>query len=1163
MPLVSKSALVEDQHVDGSEENEHSLLAPSPAAVAPRRRHTRLRAKCAAGLALVAAGAAALAAQRSMSRPAASSAEALEGGLVQEAVSKKWWQEYGADAADASKRLAKEMTWEEKARLTSGLGFSWDKYNPREGFFAGTVLDVPRLGVPATNAMDAGAGFRTTDGRIVGTVTSWPSGLAASTAWDTDLMRKYASAIGKEFRRKGANQILGPSVDLARVFRGGRNVESISGEDPNFAAEQTKAYVKGMQGEGVSCVAKHFIMNTQETNRNSHNNIASSKRDLWEVHYPPFVAGIEADLAAVMCSYNGVHGERACENADLLHGDLKGKMGFKGFVMSDWWAVVDKGKGMKSGLDQVQPGNNPSGNTPPWDLNDLKGAGKDYVNDMVSRFLYGMITSNAFEEPVCTPGFGGACPQKLFDDVQQSWDTQLAREVGAASVVLLKNQDKTLPLKQGVKVALLGSACNLQQESDPSKLAWNDGDYYVVGGSGRVLSADTVTIKKGLENAGATVRGSYTDSAEDAMKVLKQSGIDVAIACGGVTSGEAKDRTSLKLDQHDFLVSLSQKMQDAGSKIPLVVITMSTGSILTSDWGARAKAVLSEFLLGQETGNAIADVLFGSVNPSGRLAVTFPDKESDGQPVCLDATCYLKEGVFVGWRNLIGFPVSYPFGHGLSYTSFKYDWKLKPIRSSSLELSVRMEVRVTNVGSAPGHEVVQLYVEFPKYAGNPESVLRGFKKTSKLAPGTSEDVTFELGDKDVSVWWENARNPNCEVRTCYGRSCYTCAERIAWFASPDGGKKTLEEATREIVEIEFPNECARCQPNFPGSRRLTREERHESDGRRLMSHDTAAVEHFVGCFADHTDDRDLSIVKGFGDYDYCSQQCQGYKFFGRQWEFECFCGNSYGKHGTSSDCRCSDDTNLGSGANCVYSQEEKHVAHYVGCFEDKSQDRDFIVLKGIGDYDFCASECKGFDFFGRQWEQECFCGNSYGKHGKTTGCECDSFNVGGDKNCVYKYTHADEQPTPKSTPAPTPKPTPKPTPAAEYVGCFMDNNEDRDFAVKKADGSIGSCQSACAGYAFMGRQWKQECFCGNTYGKHGPEIGCECDSFNIGGNMNCIYRIGEGGGPVTPTPTASPTPAPATESDGWRRMDGAFKVHVGASSRDIRLDDAFDVPQKV
>ena len=264
------------------------------------------------------------------------------------AMTTPWWREYGEDAASAAHALAAKLTAQEQLRLIQGVG--WSGWELLQNYYVGSMFAIPRLGIPSIRMQDAGQGFRTIDARNVGRVTAWPCLLGVAATWDAALTRRFAAAVGEEFRVKGANMILGPSVNVHRIARNGRNAEYLSGEDPALGSVLTGAYVEGVQSAGVAATAKHFVLNSQETNRNSESSDASD-RTLWEVYYPPFEAAVRAGAAAVMCGYNKVNGTHACGDAHILIDHLREQMGFEGFVMSDWWAVHDE-KAAAAGVDQ-------------------------------------------------------------------------------------------------------------------------------------------------------------------------------------------------------------------------------------------------------------------------------------------------------------------------------------------------------------------------------------------------------------------------------------------------------------------------------------------------------------------------------------------------------------------------------------------------------------------------------------------------------------------------------------------------------------------------------------------------------------------------------------------------------------------------------------------
>jgi len=301
------------------------------------------------------------------------------------------------------------------------------------------------------------------------------------------------------------------------------------------------------------------------------------------------------------------------------------------------------------------------------------------------------------------------------------------------------------------------------------------GDYYVVGGSGRVVSNRAISIHDALVQRGVQVAVSLSDNADDALALVETHRATVIVACGGGTTHENEDRPSLQLDQHGLLVGLSRAARDpqrVPPMPPLVVAVMAPGQVAVAPWSTGASAVAALFLAGQETGNAWADVLLGDVNPAGKLPVTFPLHEDDMTPPCEGPSanhCVYTERLDVGWRRLIHKPVGFAFGHGLSYTRFEYRWATRPALSNIMNVDdahqqngsqlatnssvqVGMSVRVRNIGSVPGAEVAQLYMRYPPVAGEPPLVLRGFVKTPVLAPNEEHLVAFAVDARGLSFW---------------------------------------------------------------------------------------------------------------------------------------------------------------------------------------------------------------------------------------------------------------------------------------------------------------------------------------------------------------------------------------------------------------------------
>ena len=698
----------------------------------------------------------------------------------------------GLPPSDIADALVSHMTSEERGRLVQGIG--WMGFQQAPGFYMGNILGVPRLGIPPIHMHDAGQGFRTTHRPMIGTVTSFPCSLAAAATWDAGLVRRMAAAIGSEFKRKGSNVLLGPGVDVARVPKNGRTAESLAGESPALGAVLGAAYVKGLQLAGVAAVAKHFSVYVQETNRALEGNGAMpaystevSERVLFEVYYWPVIAMIRAGLRGVMCSYNRVNGTGACENSALLTRDLRGRLGFDGFVLSDWWAVSTAGvRPAAAGLDQNMPGNDRI-----FDALYLEAAGHN-VSAMAARVLRGMLSAGpaplgAFTPPpppselAADTGSTAECragcdceSQMLHTNATSSTHTALAREVAAAGAVLLKNTDRLLPLQSRasslaapLRVALVGAACNATHDIEAMLEWYAIGDYYVVGGSGRVLSTAPTSLLDALRArshgrdspplSSLSLVLSLTDSVSAGVAAMAKA--DVAIACAGATARESSDRSSLTLDQAALLEGLAA----AVSNTPLVVVAYAPGPFLTAPWDAATSAILCLFLSGQETGHAAADVLFGDVNPSGRLPLTLPLNDDDGVPICTTTECSFSEGLNVGWRGMHTVPVAYPFGHGLSFTDFNYSWVGTPAVTLTAAVAtaegdddavaVALSVAVANVGAAAGREVLQVYLSFPTNVGEPPLVLRTFARTAVLTPGASpEVVSLSLSHRDCSTW---------------------------------------------------------------------------------------------------------------------------------------------------------------------------------------------------------------------------------------------------------------------------------------------------------------------------------------------------------------------------------------------------------------------------
>jgi len=677
----------------------------------------------------------------------------LGGCLGRQALAMSW--EEAHTKAQATLAL---MTREEKQSLLHGVG--WDPtawfFDLRKDWYVGGTPAIPRLGLPSLNMGDASAGFRTYWSYMTDTVTVWPSLLALAATFDPELVRAAAEGIGQEFSGKGANGILGPSVNVHRVARNGRNFEYLSGEDPYLGSLLAKAYVEGVQSQGVLAVLKHWVFNSQETKRAEGDSIVDSKT-AWELYYPPFQAAVDAGVAAVMCSYNKIDGEYACENQRQFD-ILKRKMGFQGFVQSDWWATHTMS--LQSGLDQEMPGigNEKVGsffnNGHEGPSSTLTAAQEIHVDEAASRVLAVIHKLNLSATAKCTPP---ECGEWISRNVTSAAHDALALRAARESVVMLKNDD-VLPLTSDKvrTIAVIGAPAAAKSfdpngEGQGGGTAWAQGDYYSGGGSGHMTSTRVVSALGGLQRraalAGIRIIVSATDSVADAIEAANQA--DVAIVVAATTSGEAFDRPNLRLD--GLADELIEAVTHRSSCRKTVVLVQAPGAVLMP-WRHSVSAILTMFLGGQETGNAWADVVFGDHAPTGRLPIMMPATEADTIPPELGDLVVYSEGLATSYRNT-QFVAAYPFGHGLTYSRFEYADVTTGVCDAPSVVCVRCKVH--NVGSKACRTVAQLYLELPadRITGQTApAVLKGVQKTAEIAPGDYAEVIFSLTVRDLSYF---------------------------------------------------------------------------------------------------------------------------------------------------------------------------------------------------------------------------------------------------------------------------------------------------------------------------------------------------------------------------------------------------------------------------
>jgi beta-glucosidase len=596
--------------------------------------------------------------------------------------------------------------------------------------YVGNVSGNTRLGIPALNLQDGPAGV----GDGLNLVTSFPAPITLAATWDTDLAEQFGAAIGAEQSAKGTNVHLGPMMNIDRVPLAGRNFEGF-GEDPELAAQMAAAIVRGIQGQGVIATAKHFIDNDQETNRTTISAVVDG-RTQHEIYLPPFRACVDAGVGAVMCSYNRVSGTYACENPDAMSGWLKGELAFAGWIMSDWDATHSTVASAQAGLDMEMPDSQYFG----LDLTSAVNSGAvdaSRLDDMVQRVLTSMFALGLFDR---TP------TGSTTADARSDAHTALAREVAAEGLVLLKNAGGILPLDGSAlgSIAVIGAADDA-------------GAIFQGGGSAAVSGTTGVTPLAGITTrAGASVTVSFaaggSPSFADAIALADQS--DVAIVVVAVTSSEGIDRATLSLPgDEDALVSAV-----AQANSHTIVVAYAPAQILMP-WADQAAAILFGGLPGETEGDALASVLFGDVNPSGKLPMTFAQNAGDypvqgaAQYPGIGGSVTYSEESLVGYRafDATGTSPLFPFGHGLSYTTFAYSSLAVDPLATDPTGTVTVSFDLANTGAVAGAEVAQIYLGLPVETSEPPWELKAFRRVS-LDAGATQHVTVSLDSSDYSFF---------------------------------------------------------------------------------------------------------------------------------------------------------------------------------------------------------------------------------------------------------------------------------------------------------------------------------------------------------------------------------------------------------------------------
>ena len=690
------------------------------------------------------------------------------------------------------------MTLEEKAHFVIGTGMAGVSGDSAVvgstqdivAGCAGTTYPIPRLGIPAVVLADGPAGLRIDPTREGDDqtyyCTHFPIGTLLASTWDQELVENVGQAIGNEVLEYGADVLLAPALNIHRNPLCGRNFEYYS-EDPVVSGKIAAAYVRGIQSNGVGTSIKHFAVNNQETNRMATDAIVST-RALREIYLKGFeIAVKESEPWTVMSSYNYLNGVYTSENKELQTSVLRDDWGFKGMVMTDWFGGKDAVAQMIAGNDMLQPGKDEQ----------YEQIIEGVNNGTLDEAILDRNIKRILEMIVKTPRFKGYA---YSNKPNLEANAAVTRQSATEGMVLLKNDHEALPLSSDVKkVAVFGCTSY---------------DFIAGGtGSGNVNHAYVVSLLDGLKNVGYQVDENLKQLYEKHIaeenernvsifppqyvtifgkprpaemvinaQVLSQQAADndVALITIGRTSGEFFDRKyatdfMLTKEEKQLIQNVTFAFNAAGKK---VIVVLNVGGVIeTASWKNMPDAILCAWQAGQEGGNSVVDVLSGKASPSGKLTMTFPVKFEDvassaNFPVDLmgnldprtigslkhevknlDYANY-EEDIYVGYRYFDSFnkPVSYPFGYGLSYTTFEYS--NPSINASDNVLTITVDIK--NTGKVAGKEVVQLYVSAPDAAklNKPEKELKAFAKTKELQPGESQEVTLEVNTADLASFNE-------------------------------------------------------------------------------------------------------------------------------------------------------------------------------------------------------------------------------------------------------------------------------------------------------------------------------------------------------------------------------------------------------------------------
>lgn len=637
-------------------------------------------------------------------------------------------------AADQAQSLLEQLSLEEKISMTGGV----------RGFF---MRSIPSIGIPEVMMADASSGVNIRDSWLdepmdmgIEKSVAYPCLLQLAATWNTSLAHDYARSIGEECRAGGIAFLLGPGMNMYRHAQCGRNFEYL-GEDPFLTASLIREYVQGLQSTGVAATLKHFIANNSDFFRRRSNSIVD-ERTLREIYMPAFAAGIEAGAKAVMTSYNLLNGEWCSQNKHLIQDILRSELGFQWLVMTDWWAIYDCEKAVKSGLDIEMPARKILKHIET--LLEQEKITEHDIDRMVKSILTTCIAMGFYQADFRQPEL-----VNRLDDHEQ-----VARQTAAEGIVLLKNDNSVLPLSSNQSVLVTGRFVT---------------ETAAGGGAASVLGYNHTTLLYELEQElGSAVH--YRENPTD-QEIVEA---DTVLLSTGTLDSEGWDRPFELPEAEEAFIQRTVQLNPR-----TVVLVSSGGGIRMTDWNDNAAAIVYAWYGGQTGNYALARIISGRINPSGKLPISIERDFSDSpgygyipegeqlysgwnDPVEHKHPVFdvpYNEGILVGyrWYDTKNIAPLYPFGHGLSYTSFAYS----NLRLSSSHIdktsSITVELDVCNTGSARGCEVVQVYVSDPESSVlRPEKELKGFSRVS-LAADESATVSLTLTPRSFAFWDEGTR----------------------------------------------------------------------------------------------------------------------------------------------------------------------------------------------------------------------------------------------------------------------------------------------------------------------------------------------------------------------------------------------------------------------